>query len=207
MHSPRSLVLPRLTFWAFPLYLVSLCLPGLPIRLWPFAACLLDPACLVISSLSAACPDLCIVPVADSALPTWHLLLPLTLACLTLPCCSIKLHLNLTPLTPHVTIAVITASTLIWGLFKKMWSVSVGILPIYPVEHLWCQTLRSGLCVGLSGSSTPNSIKQCFYGPWFVHWDIVMLPKVLPQSFKYSIVQNVLVFWSMKISLHWKQGT
>ncbi len=127
MHSPRSLVLPRLTFWAFPLYLVSLCLPGLPIRLWPFAACLLDPACLVISSLSAACPDLCIVPVADSALPTWHLLLPLTLACLTLPCCSIKLHLNLTPLTPHVTIAVITASTLIWGLFKKMWSVSVGI--------------------------------------------------------------------------------
>ncbi len=98
MHSPRSLVLPRLTFWAFPLYSVSLCLPGLPIRLWPFAACLLDPACLVISSLSAACPDLCIGPVADSALPTWHLLLPLTLACLTLPCCSIKLHLNLTTL-------------------------------------------------------------------------------------------------------------
>ncbi len=73
-------------------------LPGLPIRLWPFAACLLDPACLVITSLSAACPDLCIVPVADSALPAWHLLLPLTLACLTLPCCSIKLHLNLTTL-------------------------------------------------------------------------------------------------------------
>ncbi len=98
LHTLRSLVLPRLTFWAFPLYSVSLCLPGLPIRLWPFAACLLDPACLVISSLSAACPDLCIVPVADSALPTWHLLLPLTLACLTLPCCSIKLHLNLTTL-------------------------------------------------------------------------------------------------------------
>ncbi len=85
LHTLRSLVLPRLTFWAFPLYS-----PGLPIRLWPFAACLLDPAFLVISSLSAACPDVCIVPVADSALPTWHLLLPLTLACLTLPCCSIK---------------------------------------------------------------------------------------------------------------------
>ncbi len=97
-HPLRSLVLPWLTFWAFPLYSVSLCLPGLPIRLWPFAACLLDPACLVISSLSAACPDLCIIPVADSALPTWHLLLPLTLACLTLPCCLIKLHLNLTTL-------------------------------------------------------------------------------------------------------------
>ncbi len=27
MHLPRSLVLPRLTFWAFPLYCVSLCLP------------------------------------------------------------------------------------------------------------------------------------------------------------------------------------
>ncbi len=103
-HPLRSLVLPRLTFWAFPLYSVSLCLPGLPIRLWPFAACLLDPACLVISSLSAACPDLCIVPVADSALPTWHLLLPLTLACLTLPCCSIKLHLNLTTLPLRYTV-------------------------------------------------------------------------------------------------------
>ncbi len=44
MHSPRSLVLPRLTFWAFPLYSVSLCLPGLPIysdRLLPaFWLCL-----------------------------------------------------------------------------------------------------------------------------------------------------------------------
>ncbi len=103
MHSPRSLVLPRLTFWAFPLYSVSLCLPGLPIRLWPFAACLLDPACLMMSSLSAGCPDLCIVPVADSALPTWHLVMPLTLACLTLPCCSIKLHLNLTTLPLRYT--------------------------------------------------------------------------------------------------------
>ncbi len=44
MHSPRSLVWPRLTFWAFPLYSVSLCLPGLPIysdRLLPaFWLCL-----------------------------------------------------------------------------------------------------------------------------------------------------------------------
>ncbi len=90
LHSPRSLVLPRLTFWAFPLYSVFLdCLYTLTVCCLPF-----DPACLSISSLSAACPDLCIAPVADSALPTWHLLLPLTLACLTLPC-SLKLHLDL----------------------------------------------------------------------------------------------------------------
>ncbi len=36
-----------------------------------------DPACRLISSLSAACPDLCIAPVADSALPSLHLLLSL----------------------------------------------------------------------------------------------------------------------------------
>ncbi len=41
-----------------------------------------DPACLSISSLSAACPGLCIAPVADSALPSLHLLLSLNLACL-----------------------------------------------------------------------------------------------------------------------------
>ncbi len=66
------------------------CLYTLTVCCLPF-----DPACLSISSLSATCPDLCIAPVADSALPTWHLLLPLTLACLTLPCCSLKLHLDL----------------------------------------------------------------------------------------------------------------
>ncbi len=100
LHSPRSLVLHRADILSVSP--VS-CFPGLPIRLWPFAACLLDPACLVISSLSAACPNLCIVPDVDSALPTWHLLLPLTLACLTLPCCSIKLHLNLTTLPLRYT--------------------------------------------------------------------------------------------------------
>ncbi len=82
MHSPQSLVLPRLTFWAFPLYSVSLCyldcLYTLTVCCLPF-----DSACLSISSLSAACPDLCIAPVADSVLPAWHLLLPLTPACLT----------------------------------------------------------------------------------------------------------------------------
>ncbi len=82
---------PGWHFWAFPLYSVSLdCLYTLTVCCLPF-----DPACLSISSLSAACPDLCIAPVADSVLPTWHLLLPLTLACLTLPCCSLKLHLDL----------------------------------------------------------------------------------------------------------------
>ncbi len=51
-----------------------------------------DPACRLISSLSAACPDLCIAPVADSALPLLHLLLSLNFACLTSTCLSIKLH-------------------------------------------------------------------------------------------------------------------
>jgi len=57
-----------------------------------------DPACRLISSLSAACPDLCIAPVADSALPSLHLLLSLNLACLTSSCLPIKLHLDLTTL-------------------------------------------------------------------------------------------------------------
>ncbi len=64
--------------------------------------CLLfDPACRLISSLSAACPNLCIAPVADSALPSLHLLLSLNLACLTSSCLSIKLHLDLTTLPLH----------------------------------------------------------------------------------------------------------
>ncbi len=60
-----------------------------------------DPACHLISSLSAACPDLCIAPVADSALPSLHLLLSLNLACLTSSCLAIKLHLDLTTLPLH----------------------------------------------------------------------------------------------------------
>ncbi len=79
----RGEVLFRLTFlsgspvFCFPVFTWTAYI------LWRFAACLFDSACLSISSLSAACPDLCIAPVADSALPTWHLLLPLTPACLT----------------------------------------------------------------------------------------------------------------------------
>ncbi len=70
LHSPRSLVLPRLTFLSgFPCILFPCvyldCLYTLTVCCLPF-----DPACLSISSLSAACPDLCIAPVADSALPT-----------------------------------------------------------------------------------------------------------------------------------------
>ncbi len=80
MHSPRSFVLaPADISERFPCFLF----PWTAYILWPFAACLFDSACLSICSLSAACPDLCIAPVADSALPTWHLLLPLTPACLT----------------------------------------------------------------------------------------------------------------------------
>ncbi len=60
-----------------------------------------DPACRLISSLSAACPDLCIAPVADSALRSLHLLLSLNLACLTSSCLSIKLHLDLTTQPLH----------------------------------------------------------------------------------------------------------
>ncbi len=80
---------------------VSLLLPGLFSRLWPFAACLLDPACLVISSLSATCPDHCIAPVDDSALPLCHLFSLLDSACLTSSCLSIKLQLDLTTLPLH----------------------------------------------------------------------------------------------------------
>ncbi len=86
------------------------CLYTLTVCCLPF-----DPACLSISSLSAACPDLCIAPVADSALPTWHLLLPLTLACLTLPCCSLKLHLDLnaTDSSRYTTVKISYVTTLL----------------------------------------------------------------------------------------------
>ncbi len=65
MHSPQSLVWPRLTFWAFPLYSVSLdCLQDSDHLLPAF---LTLPALWYPLSLSAACPNLCIVPVANSA--------------------------------------------------------------------------------------------------------------------------------------------
>ncbi len=61
MHSPRSLVLPRLSFWAFPLYSVSLCLPALPI----YSDRLL-PAFL---TLPAVWYPLCLLPAPSFALP------------------------------------------------------------------------------------------------------------------------------------------
>ncbi len=61
MQSPRSLVLPRLTFWAFPLYSVSLCLPGLPIY-----SDHLPPAFL---TLPAFRYPLCLLPAPTFALP------------------------------------------------------------------------------------------------------------------------------------------
>ncbi len=71
-------------------------------RVFPLSVFLcFDPACLLISSLSAGCPDLCIAPVADSALPSLHLLLSMNLACLTSSCLSIKLQLDLTTLPLH----------------------------------------------------------------------------------------------------------
>ncbi len=51
--------------------------------------------------LSAACPDHCIAPVDDSALPLCHLFSLLDSACLTSSCLSIKLQLDLTTLPLH----------------------------------------------------------------------------------------------------------
>ena len=54
--------------------------------------------------------------------------------------------------------------------------------------------------------------KPFMYGLRFVHGGIVMLkqkrafPKLLPQSWKNRIVENVIVCCSVKISLHWNQG-
>ena len=51
--------------------------------------------------------------------------------------------------------------------------------------------------------------KPFLYGPRFVREGIVMLkqertfPKLLPQSWKYRIVLNVIVCCRAKISLHW----
>ncbi len=96
MHSLRSLVLPWLTFWAFPLFS-----PGLTIYFWPFAACILTLPAFKYPLCLPPAPDLCIGPVVDSALPSLLLLLPLTIACLTTSCLSIKLQLDLTTLPLH----------------------------------------------------------------------------------------------------------
>ncbi len=73
LHSPRSLVLPRLTFWAFPLFSDSLCLPGLPIysdRLLP--ALLTLPACWYL---------LCLLPAPTFALSLLLILPSLHYSC------------------------------------------------------------------------------------------------------------------------------
>ncbi len=57
-------------FRGFTLRVFPWLLPGLFLRLWPFAAC----------------PDLSIATVDESALPTLHLLLSLNFACLTSSC-------------------------------------------------------------------------------------------------------------------------
>ncbi len=72
-HPLRSLVLPRLTFWAFPLFSDSLCLPGLPIysdRLLP--ALLTLPACWYL---------LCLLPGPTFALPLLLILPSLHYSC------------------------------------------------------------------------------------------------------------------------------
>ncbi len=84
LHSPQSLVLPRLTFWAFPLFSDSLCLPGLPIysdrcclplltlpACWYLSVCCLPrplhcPCCWFCPSLHYSC--YCLWP-----LPVWPL--------------------------------------------------------------------------------------------------------------------------------------
>ncbi len=63
-HPLRSLVFPWLTFWAFPLFSDSLCLPGLPIYSDRLLPALLT---LPVDIFSVCClPRPCIVPVADS---------------------------------------------------------------------------------------------------------------------------------------------
>ncbi len=52
-------------------------------------------------SLGGACPDHCIAPIDDSALPLCHLFSLLDSACLTSSCLSIKLQLDLTTLPLH----------------------------------------------------------------------------------------------------------
>ncbi len=130
LHSPRSLVLPRLTFWAVPLYsgspvfwfpcilvplysgspvfwfpcilvplysgssvfwfpwtaytLTVCCLP-----FWPCLPFTILSVCRLPRPLHCPCCWFClayVTPVIASAL---------TLACLTLPCCSLKLRLDL----------------------------------------------------------------------------------------------------------------
>ncbi len=84
--------------WTSPLSLLSIVsphpvclsplpclLPGLFIRFWSFAACLFDPACLLISSVCRLPrPKHC--PCCEPALPTLHLLLLPNFACLTSSC-------------------------------------------------------------------------------------------------------------------------
>ncbi len=99
LHSPRSLVLPRLTFWVFPLFSDSLCLPGLPIysdRLLP--ALLTLPACWYL---------LCLLPARPLHCPCcWFCLafiIPVTAfdPCLFDLLSEIKLLLDLTSLPHH----------------------------------------------------------------------------------------------------------
>jgi hypothetical protein len=51
--------------------------------------------------------------------------------------------------------------------------------------------------------------KPFLYGHHFVHGGIVMMkqerafPKLLPQSWKHRIVENVIVCYSVKITLLW----
>ncbi len=80
-------------------------LPGLFLRLWPFAACPFDPACPSDTLSVCRLPDLSIATVKESALPTLHLLLSLNFACLISSCVIlIKLHLDLIALTPLITV-------------------------------------------------------------------------------------------------------
>jgi len=68
--------------------------------LWPFAACPFDPACLLISSLSAACPDLALslLLILSSLHYSCYYLWPLPV---WPPLVKIKLLLDLTTLPLH----------------------------------------------------------------------------------------------------------
>ncbi len=142
-HPLRSLVFPWLTFWAFPLFSDSLCLPGLPIysdRLLP--ALLTLPACWYL---------LCLLPA-----PTLHC-----------PCCWFCLAF-ITPVTTFdhclsdhllsINKAAIgsnyTASSLQrWGFLDYMYHISTDSIYLLYNINVFVQHCCCCCCFGLWRSS------------------------------------------------------
>ena len=120
--------------------------------------------------------------------------------------------------------AAITASTLLGKLSTRFRSVYGSFWPFFQkhiceVRH-WCWTeslahslrsnssqrcsigLRSGLCAGQSGSSTPNWLIHVFMDLALCSGAVMLeqegaIPKLFPQSWEHEMVQNLLVCWSI----------